>query len=115
MSPWSTCWRNVPNDVAGAWSVRWISLDAKKASTITIRIGNAALLKNRLMRRGAASAQMWYGWGRGSKLPVGGGGGGGGGPVSFWFPTGESRISLQGPPAATRAPRGGGGSAPPGP
>ena len=37
------------NDVAGASSELEISLEAKNASTITIRIGNAALLKKRLM------------------------------------------------------------------
>ena len=42
--------RKVLNDRAVAWSLDEISLEAKNASTITIRIGNAALLKNRLMR-----------------------------------------------------------------
>jgi hypothetical protein len=40
-------------------------LEAKNASTITIRIGNAALLKNRLMGyRRAEGTQKWYGWTR---------------------------------------------------
>jgi hypothetical protein len=34
-----------------------MSLEAKNASTITIRIGNAALLKKRLMSRRASRAQ----------------------------------------------------------
>ena len=49
-SPRSSSVRNVLNDRAVAWSFDEISFDAKNASTITIRIGNAALLKNRLMR-----------------------------------------------------------------
>ena len=48
-SPSSSCVRKVENDVAGASSELEISLEAKNASTITIRIGNAALLKKRLM------------------------------------------------------------------
>jgi hypothetical protein len=48
--PCWTCSRKLPNDVAGAWSDRAISLEAKNASTITMRIGKAALLKKRLMK-----------------------------------------------------------------
>ena len=48
-SPLSSCVRKRENDVAGASSEWEISLEAKNASTITIRIGNAALLKKRLM------------------------------------------------------------------
>src|SRR5688572_15771880 len=46
-----------------------MSLEAKKASTITIKIGKAALLKKRLMSERASSAQGWYGESRESRLP----------------------------------------------
>src|SRR3954452_5672351 len=49
MAPSSSCWRNVPKSVGRAESEFEISLEAKNASTITIRIGNAALLKKRLI------------------------------------------------------------------
>ena len=48
-SPRSSCVRKVENDDGSASSEFEISLEAKNASTITIRIGNAALLKKRLM------------------------------------------------------------------
>ena len=48
------------NDLAGTRSECEISFEAKNASTITIRIGNAALLKNLLIgyRRAAPHAGM---------------------------------------------------------
>ena len=49
--PFSICSRKPANDLAGAWSEREISLLAKNASTITIKIGNRALLKKRLTTR----------------------------------------------------------------
>src|SRR3712207_6839381 len=59
-SPRSSSVRNVLKERAVAWSFDEISFDAKNASTITMRIGNAALLKNRLMRyRRAARTQGW--------------------------------------------------------
>ena len=48
-SPRSSCVRNSENVAGLALSWSEISFEAKNASTITIRIGKAALLKNRLM------------------------------------------------------------------
>ena len=63
--PLSICSRKPANDFAGAWSERAISFEAKNASTITIRIGKAALLKNLLIGyRRAARTQGWNGWTR---------------------------------------------------
>ena len=42
----------VPYDGGSCWLPGLISFWAKNASTTTIRIGKAALLKNRLMRGG---------------------------------------------------------------
>jgi len=53
------------NDLAGTRSELEISFEAKNARTITIRIGNAALLKNRLIGyRRAGRAQECNGWTR---------------------------------------------------
>src|ERR687897_422742 len=48
--PSSSCVRNVLKDVLGASFELAMRREAKNASTSTIRIGKAALLKNRLMR-----------------------------------------------------------------
>ena len=47
--PSESCVRNVLNEVLGASFELAIRREAKNASTSTIRIGKAALLKNRLM------------------------------------------------------------------
>ena len=63
--PRSICSRNPLKDFAGTRSEFEISFEAKNASTITIRIGNAALLKNLLIGyRRAARTQGWNSWTR---------------------------------------------------
>src|SRR3712207_6635187 len=54
MRPSSSCWRKPENFGASARLLFEIRREAKNANTITMRIGKAALLKNRLMMKAHA-------------------------------------------------------------